>query len=420
MAPEIPHADGSITNARLVDGRLVNVAVADGLIVAVTPSSNQGGNPHSVAAEHDLDGWLLLPAMAEPHAHLDKALTADLVPNPGGDLQGAIDAWIATAGRGEITYEDTVMRAARAIEMLITSGVTAVRSHVNVGPGYGASSIRAVHEARAQFEGLVEVQTVALVQSPLAGSAGAANRAALDEAVEAGVDAIGGCPHLEADGAGMIAHAIAVASDAGLPIDLHVDETLDASMLTLPEFARQVIDRGFERGVTASHCVSLGMQGPTIQHEVAALVAEANMAVVALPQTNLFLQSRGVPTAPPRGLTALDPLIEAGALVCAGGDNVQDPFNLMGRADPLETAALMVMAGHRTPEDAYDMVSSRSRQAMGLPPVTIVPGSPGDLVAIDATSTRHAIASAPLSRKTFRAGRLVASSTHSAALRRST
>ena len=30
----------------------------------------------------DLGGWLLLPAMAEPHAHLDKALTADEIPNP--------------------------------------------------------------------------------------------------------------------------------------------------------------------------------------------------------------------------------------------------------------------------------------------------------------------------------------------------
>jgi len=36
-------------------------------------------------------GYLLLPAPAEPHAHLDKALTADLVPNPAGDLMGAIE-----------------------------------------------------------------------------------------------------------------------------------------------------------------------------------------------------------------------------------------------------------------------------------------------------------------------------------------
>lgn len=401
-----------IKNALLSDGRLVDIAVANGVIASVGPVA--AGEMTETTTVHDLEGWLVLPAMAEPHAHLDKALTADLVPNAAGDLQGAIDAWVAAAGRGEITYDDTVARAARAIEMLLVSGVTAIRSHVNVGPGYGASSIRAVHEARSQFDGLVDLQTVALVHSPLAGPDGAANRAALDEAVEAGVDAIGGCPHLEPDGAAMIDHAIRVAADAALPLDLHVDETLDASMLTLPEFARQLIESGFEHGATASHCVSLGMQGPATQGEVAVLVAEANLAVVALPQTNLFLQARGVPTAPPRGLTAVDRLVDAGATVCAGGDNVQDPFNLMGRADPLETAALMVMAGHQSPEVAYDMVSNRARIAMGLAPVQVVPGSPADLVGIDAVSLREAIASAPGSRKTFRAGRLVAVTTRSA------
>ena len=35
-------------------------------------------------------GYLLLPAFAEPHAHLDKAFLAERVPNPTGDLMGAI------------------------------------------------------------------------------------------------------------------------------------------------------------------------------------------------------------------------------------------------------------------------------------------------------------------------------------------
>ena len=70
-----------------------------------------------------------------------------------------------------------------------------------------------------------------------------------------------------------------------------------------------------------------------------------------LPQTNLFLQGRDHPVAMPRGLTAIAALREAGALVAAGADNVQDPFNLVGRSDPLETAALLVMAGHELPHD---------------------------------------------------------------------
>ena len=185
-----------------------------------------------------------------------------------------------------------------------------------------------------------------------------------------------------------ISDVLSLATSAGIDIDLHTDETLDASVLTLRELARQVSDKGFDGSVAASHCVSLGMQPPDVQAAVAAEVAAAGIAVITLPQTNLFLQGRDDPVGTPRGLTAINALLDAGAVVAAGADNVQDPFNLVGRSDPLETAALMVMAGHRLPAAAYDMVSNTARRVMGLAPVNFEPGDPADLVAIDAPSLR--------------------------------
>ncbi len=402
-----------LQNARLADGRTVDIAVTDGRISAVSEAadSQATGQGEDASDVFDLKGWLTLPAMAEPHAHLDKALTAEDVPNPTGDLMGAIDAWIAAAQRGVLTYEGTVERAAAAMELLLIHGVTAVRTHVNVLDSNGTTSLRAINEAAARFDGLLDVQTVALTSSPMTGNdpLAVANRRALYAAVEEGVNFVGGCPHLDPDGPEVIRHAIATAADAGIGIDLHVDEMLDPSVLTLRDFAQQVIDTGFDGLVAASHCVTLGMQPEAVQREVAALVAEANIAVFPLPQTNLFLQGRDHPTAMPRGLTAVNALLEAGALVAAGADNVQDPFNLVGRSDPLETAALMVMAGHRLPDDAYDMVSNHPRAAMGLPTITFTPGDPADFVAIDAPSIRGAIADAPMSRRVFRQGKLVAS-----------
>jgi cytosine deaminase len=105
---------------------------------------------------------------------------------------------------------------------------------------------------------------------------------------------------------------------------------------------------------------------------------------VTLPQTNLYLQARDVPVAPPRPHRH-PPLLEAGA-VAAGADNLQDHFNLVGRADPMETAALMVAAGHLLPAEAYEAVSASSRALLGLPPVRIVPGAPAELLAIRADS----------------------------------
>ena len=346
--------------------------------------------------------------MAEPHAHLDKALTADIVPNPKGDLEGAIEGWKEAARAGKLSYEHTVHRAEQAMRLLLVHGVTAVRTHVNVLEAIGAESVRAVQEAARSMGGLIDVQIVALTSSPMTGADGAGNRAALEAAVEAGVDLVGGCPHFEDDPAAQIRLALQTATDAGIGVDLHTDETLDPTVLTLRELARQVLKDGFEGTVAASHCVSLGVQQPGVQAAVAAEVAEAGVAVITLPQTNLFLQGRDHPSSTPRGLTAIKALQDAGAAVAAGADNVQDPFNLVGRSDPLETAALLVMAGHMTPDTAYQMVSNTSRVAMGLPPVTFAPGDPADLVAIDAASTRGAIADAPMSRRVFRRGVLVA------------
>ena len=71
--------------------------------------------------------------------------------------------------------------------------------------------------------------------------------------------------------------------------------------------------------------------------------------------------------------------------LAGGADNVQDPFNTMGRADPLETAALLVMVGHLLPHEAYAAVSTSARAAMGLEPVSIAAGSPAELLAVRAT-----------------------------------
>lgn len=395
-----------LVNGRLADGRVIDLVVDGGRIEMVAP---HGSVDLGELERTDLGGWLLLPAMGEPHAHLDKALTADMVPNPTGDLPGAIDAWVAAAEQGVFTHDDMVRRVRMALEKLLLSGVTAVRSHVNTGERTGTDHLLAVQEAAADFRDLMHIELVALVHTPMTGEGSDGNVRSLYDCADAGVDLMGGCPHLELDGPGAIDVALRAAADTGTRVDLHVDETLDPAVLTLRDVARRVIDSRFGASVTASHCVSLGMQSPDVQAEVAALVADAGISIVTLPQTNLFLQGRDRPTATPRGLTAIGPLLDAGALVCAGADNVQDPFNLVGRSDPLETAALLVMAGHLAPEQAFDLVSNNVRRTLGLDPVTFAPGSPADFVAIDTTTVRAAIADAPADRLVVHDGRVVAS-----------
>lgn len=374
-------------------GVFADVHVTDGTITHVGPTGSLT-TPEG-AGVVDLDGMLLLPALAEPHAHLDKAFLAERVPNPTGDLMGAIVAM--EEHRGSIDVADTVERADRAVRLMISNGVTAIRTHADVTTANGLTSVEALVAVRDRFAGVIHLEVCALTGWPSIGPEGADQRALLRDAIAAGVDLVGGCPHLESDPDRATDGFLAIAAEHGMAVDLHTDETLDPGKVAIEHLARAVA-AGFPHAVTASHCVSLGMQPLDRQRQIADSVAAAGIGVVALPHTNLFLQGRQHQQAMPRGLTAVAALRTAGAVVAAGADNLQDPFNPVGRGDPLETAGLMVMAAHLLPHEALVSVSAAVRTVLGLPPVAIAAGSPADVMAVRASSVRDAIANGPAGR----------------------
>lgn len=390
-----------LRGARLADGRAADVRVCLDTIDAVEASLAPTPGEEVV----ELDGRLLLPAPAEPHAHLDKAFLAERFENPTGDLIGAVTAM--EANRHLITVPDIAERAERAVRLLVANGATAIRTHADTTLDNGLRSVEALIGVRERLRDLCEIQVVALTGWTIKGGRATDTLDLLRAAIGLGVDLVGGCPHLDESIETSTDHLLEIAGEAGLPIDLHTDETLDPHALGLEYLADRVLATGFPHGVTASHCVSLGMQTDEVQRRVAEKVAAAGISVVALPQTNLYLQSRDRTVAAPRGLTAIGALRAAGANLCAGADNLQDPFNLVGKGDPLETAALMVMAGHLLPADAYATCSGAVRRALGLPEVTVAPGSPAELMAVPAGSVREAVAFQPAGRITVHRGRVV-------------
>src|SRR4051794_37597540 len=184
-----------------------------------------------------------------PTATPPRALTADRVANPTGDLLGAIVAW--REYRPTLTLDDIAARAERAVRMLVANGVTAVRTHVDVAADIGTLGIEALVKAREAVAHLADIQIVALVSPPITGPDGGPNCRALDAAMAAGADLVGGVPHLEPDPRAAIAHVLDLAAATGRDVDLHMDETLDPGVLHLAELATMVA--GFPQRVTASH-----------------------------------------------------------------------------------------------------------------------------------------------------------------------
>ena len=57
----------TIGNARLADGRSVDLDIDDEGRIAAGRTRDEGAASGPGTLDHDLGGWLLLPAMAEPH-----------------------------------------------------------------------------------------------------------------------------------------------------------------------------------------------------------------------------------------------------------------------------------------------------------------------------------------------------------------
>lgn len=388
-------ASVTLQDALFPDGSVGEVHVVDGLVTR---------EPAPGADQLDLSGMLLLPGLVEVHSHLDKAYLADRFPNPTGDLISAIE--VMRAGWPSVTEDDIIGRARRAVRALLAAGTTAIRTHVDLNPEAGLKSVRALTRLRDEQRALVDIQVVALI-TYLTGPDGAAGRRLLTQGIEAGIDVVGACPNIEDDPIDTIETTLAAARDAGLGVDLHLDELLDAAAQHLEILAGAVERHGLGGRVTASHCVSHGLLDPAEQRRVGRRLAEVGIAVVTNPRTNLFLQARGAEQAAPRGLAGVAALVDAGVEVAAGSDNVQDPFYIIGRSDPLETASYLVSVAHRTVPEALAMVTDRARAVMGIPRPGFEVGAPADFLAIDAGSAREAIAEQPAARTVIRAGRVV-------------
>ena len=381
-----------IRNCRLVDepGHFFEVTVTGEKISAINLSADYVISDTQDQKVIDGKGALLTTSLAEPHAHLDKAFLSERVPNPTGDLMGAINAM--EANRHLMTIDDTIARAERAVRLMVSNGVTAIRTHADVTEWNSLDAIEALTEVRNRTRDIVEMQIVALLGWPLSGDLGHANLTLGKKAIELGADILGGCPHLDVDPVGANIALLRLATELGCALDLHTDEHTDAHRVSLEDLAERVMATKFAHSVTASHCVSLGMQTEEVQQRISEKVALANIGIITLPHTNLFLQGRENLTAPPRGLTAISKLRTAGVRVAAGADNLQDPFNPLGSGDPLETAALMVLAAHQLPGDAFDAISNTAKSVIGTAQSRLKIGDRADLMLTQAESLREAIA----------------------------
>lgn len=401
-----------IHNARLPDGRTdVGVAVQDGVIIEVTP----GLGPAQAPARESVDaaGQLLSPPFVDAHFHMDATLSyGQPRVNESGTLLEGITLW------GELkpllTQEALVERALTYCDWAVAKGLLAIRSHVDIcDPRLLA--VEALLEVRRRVAPYLDLQLVAFPQDGLLRSPGALEN--LKRALDRGVDVVGGIPHFErtmAHGAESVRQLCEIAAARGLRVDMHCDESDDPHSRHVETLACETQRLGLQGRVTGSHLTSMHSMDNYYVSKLLALMAEAQLNVVANPLINITLQGRHDSYPRRRGMTRVPEQLAAGLTVAFGHDCVMDPWYSLGSGDMLEVAHMGLHVAQMTSQAAmrqcFDAVTAHPARILGLSGYGIAPGCDASFVLLQARDVPEALRLRAHRLKVYRKGRLLAES----------
>ncbi len=361
---------GPLGREGLIDADIV---IASGKIEAILPA---GTAPRDLPAA-DLDGGMAWPCFTDMHTHLDKGHIWDRRPNPTGDFFGALDA-VRTDREACWSAADVRTRMEFSLKTAYAHGTGLIRTHLDSLPPQHRISFEVFSELRDAWKDRIALQAVALF--PLDMITDEAFFGDLTDVVASHGGLLGGVTYLMPDLEAHLDKLFRTASERGLDIDLHVDETQDHEVLTLKTIAEAKIRNGFEGAVTVGHCCSLARQNDDLAKATIDVVAKAGLSVVSLPMCNMYLQDRAPNRTPRyRGVTLFHELAAAGIATAISSDNTRDPFYAYGDLDPVEVFREGVRILHldhpldeaarvvtRTPADILGR-ADHGRIAAGLP-----------------------------------------------------
>jgi cytosine deaminase len=398
-----------IQNASLPDGRRqMAVAVQGGSIVEVAAGLN-------AAALETLDaqGFLLSPPFVDAHFHLDAALSYGLPRiNQSGTLLEGIALW------GELkpllTVEALIERALAYCDWAVARGLLAIRSHVDVCDER-LLAVDALLQVKRLVAPYLDLQLVAFPQDGLLRAPAAL--ANLQRALDRGVEVIGGIPHFERtaeQGAASVRLLCELAAERGLRVDMHCDESDDPLSRHVETLASETERLGLQGRVTGSHLTSMHSMDNYYVSKLIALMAEAQLQVVANPLINITLQGRHDSYPKRRGMTRVPELLAAGINVAFGHDCVMDPWYSLGSGDMLEVAHMGLHVAQMTSQTAmrqcFDAVTVNAARVMGLEHYGLQAGCHADFVLLQARDPIEALRLRATRLKVFRRGKLLAES----------
>jgi cytosine deaminase len=370
----------------------MDVGIENGLITYLSKTSKQKPQAKRII---EADGKVLLPGLIEPHIHLDKAYLLDQMKQDASTLDEAIR--LTGHLKKRFTKEDIQQRSIKVLEKCISYGVTHLRCHVEVDPIVGLMGIEVFLHLKQQYRERIGLQLVTFPQEGIFQQKGTADL--MEESLRMGVDVVGGIPYNDLDPIKHVDYVFELARKFDKPLDFHVDFSDDPNQLTITDIIHRTKAYGMEGRVSVGHLTSLGSVPFEKAKKIAAEIAKAEIHVMALPATDLFLNGRGDKEKVRRGVTPVKLLLEEGVNVIVGTNNIQNPFTPFGTGDPLDVALLLAqvtqMGTLKDSETLLDMTTIHAARALGISSHGIKLNNLADLVLFDTRNIRNVLLERP-------------------------
>jgi cytosine deaminase len=270
-----------------------------------------------------------------------------------------------------------------AVALSALHGGTHIRAFADVDTKARLVGVRALLQAREEFQGIVSLQVVAFPQDGLLRDPGGGQF--VREAMELGANVVGGIPWIEYTQADMLEHikeVFDIAEEFDADISMLVDDAGDPGLRSLEMMAVETIRRGWQGRVLAHHARAMQLYSTPYFQKLAALLKSARMGVVSDPHTGPLH-------------ACVSELIEEGCLVSLGQDDISDAYYPYGRNSMLEVAFLashlLWMTTSQEMELIYDMITTSAAQCMGLRDFKIEIGAPANLVVLNEPNILEAL-----------------------------
>lgn len=364
---------------------LVDIGITGRQIVSL--DENLVGDAETVI---DAQGNLVTESFVNPHLHLCKVYTRQMMDEEAltdyhAEGMGKAMTTIELAARIKEKYAEAwiIKNVRKAVAQAAIYGNTHIRALADVDNKARLEGVKALLRAREEFEGIIEIQVCAFAQDGWVREPGVDKL--MRQSMELGADVVGGIPwieYTEADVQQHVREIFDLAQEFNKDVSMLVDDAGDPGLRSLEVMAVEAIRRGWQGRALAHHARAMALYPQPYFQKIAALLKQANMAVVSDPHTGP-LHAR------------VKELLAEGVTVCLGQDDVSDAYYPFGRNNMLEVAFLAAhllwMTTNRELETLYDMVTLNAAKAMNLKDHQLKVGARANLVVLSAPSVLEAI-----------------------------